>query len=74
MAIRVATGAGVGLLIVGLLLLSFLLAPLISIAALNTISEQSNFGWYIPHNFWTYLSVWGLAITFRGGSAGKSKG
>lgn len=49
-----------------LIAILILLAPLILLASLNTISEQGNLGWYIPHNFWTYLSSYGLMLTLRG--------
>lgn len=55
-------------LFVCLVFLLLLLSPLVSLWALNTISEQAHFGWYIPHNFWTYLSVYALAAVFRGGT------
>lgn len=44
-----------------------LLGPLIAIASLNTILEQANTSVYIPHNFWTYISAYGLMFSFRGG-------
>lgn len=44
-----------------------LLSPLIAIASLNTILEQANVAMYIPHNLWTYLSVYGLIVVFKGG-------
>lgn len=46
-----------------------LLGPLIAIASLNTILEQANTSVYIPHNFWTYISMYGLGFVFisRGG-------
>lgn len=44
-----------------------LLGPLIAIASLNTILEQASTGVYIPHNFWTYISAYGLMFSFRGG-------
>lgn len=44
-----------------------LLSPLIAIASLNTILEQANVAMYIPHNLWTYLSVHGLLVVFKGG-------
>lgn len=44
-----------------------LLSPLIAIASLNTILEQANVAIYIPHNLWTYLSVYGLVVVFKGG-------
>ncbi|MNQ14492.1 hypothetical protein D3C85_274450 [compost metagenome] len=45
----------------------FILSPMLSLWSLNTISEQAGMGWYVPHNFWTYLSVYGLAVVFKGG-------
>ncbi len=55
-----------------LMILTFiLLVPLIGLASLNTLAEQANLGWYIPHNGWTYLSVYGiLAITHSNSTVG----
>lgn len=50
-----------------LIVLLILLSPLIAIASLNTILEQANVAMYIPHNLWTYLSVYGLLVVFKGG-------
>ena len=50
-----------------LIIALILLGPLILIASANTISEQANMGWYVPHNVWTYLSCYGIMICVRGG-------
>lgn len=56
-----------GFSLVGLVVVMLLLSPALSLWALNTISEQGGMGWYVPHNVWTYLSVYALAAVFRGG-------
>jgi hypothetical protein len=55
-----------GLVFLAAFVIVLIIAPLITIASLNTISEQSSLGWHIPHEFWTYLSVYGLMIVFKG--------
>ena len=57
--------------IVGFIIFVIILSPLIAISSLNEISEQARFGWNIPHNFWTYLSVYGLVLVFKS-STGKN--
>lgn len=52
-----------------LLVVLVLLSPLIAIASLNTILEQANVAVSIPHNLWTYLSVYGLLVVFKGGDS-----
>lgn len=54
------------LIVLAALVIVLVIAPLIGIWSLNTISEQSQFGWYIPHNPWTYLSIYGLMLVFKG--------
>lgn len=49
---------------IGLLIL--LLSPLLAIWGLNTISEQAQFGWHVPHNAWTYLAIYALAAVLKG--------
>lgn len=49
------------------LVLLLLLGPLILLSSLNTISEQSSMGWYIPHNVWTYLSCYGVFLLSQRG-------
>jgi hypothetical protein len=49
-----------------LVVLVILLAPLLAIWGVNTISEQASMGWYIPHNVWTYLSIYALSAVFKG--------
>ena len=44
-----------------------LIGPLFVLWGLNTISEQSAMGWYIPHNMWTYLAVYATCGVIRGG-------
>jgi hypothetical protein len=36
------------------------ISPMIVLWSLNTYSEQAHWGWYIPHNVWTYLATYGL--------------
>lgn len=57
--------------LIAIVVLILCISPLLTLWALNTISEQSGFGWYIPHNVWTYLSVWGLVFVFNGGGSFK---
>lgn len=52
---------------VGVLLVITMIAPLIALASINTLAEQASVDFYIPHNFWTYLSVYGLVIVINGG-------
>lgn len=35
----------------------WLIAPACSIWALNTLSEQTHWGWHIPHKLITYVAV-----------------
>ena len=58
-----STFLGVGGFIL-LVVFLIIVAPLVSLWGLNTISEQAGFGWYVPHNVWTYLSVYALAVPF----------
>lgn len=48
-----------GTFIISLLLITILIAllPALTLWAINTISEQSGFKFYIPHNLYTYVSV-----------------
>lgn len=65
---------GLGVLTVFVLVFLLLcIAPLVTLASLNTIFEQASIQAYIPHNGWTYLSVWGLMLVFGGSSSMKSK-
>lgn len=66
---RVTSTTGV-LIIVALVLLVLLIAPMLALWALNTLSEQGSLGWYIPHNVWTYLAIYALVAVFRGGDSG----
>jgi len=43
-----------------LLILLLAISPMIVLWSLNTYSEQAHWGWYIPHNVWTYLATYGL--------------
>jgi hypothetical protein len=55
------------LLLLGIVLLGigFIIGPMGTLWALNTISEEAKLGWYIPHDFWTYLPIWLLMILWR---------
>lgn len=53
-------------LIILIILTLIILGPLGTIWALNTLSEEAKFGWYIPHGFWTYVPIWVLMILWRG--------
>ena len=53
-----------------LILIIIIIAPLITVASINTILEQASVDAYIPHNFWTYISVYGILIVFK---ASRSK-
>jgi len=61
------------ILIIALVIVGLLLSPLLGLWALNTISEEAKLGWYIPHTFWTYVSVWVLMILLRGSYSSSSK-
>lgn len=67
----VVAGSAVAIGFVGLVILLMCIAPLIALASLNTIFEQASIQAYIPHNVWTYLSVWGLALVFGGSASVK---
>ena len=54
-------------LIVTLFVILLLIAPALLYWPLNTISEQGSLGWYIPHNFWTYLAGYGVMGCLGGG-------
>jgi hypothetical protein len=70
----IASASFLSLLLVGLIVVAFVLGPLLTLWALNTLSEEAKFGWYIPHSFWTYVSVWALMIAWRTpSSSSKSK-
>jgi hypothetical protein len=66
------TGTTALLFVVFMICLAFCLTPLLVLWALNTLSEQANLGWYIPHSFWTYVATFVLAVIF-GGSSSPSK-
>lgn len=60
------------ILVIALIIFAILLGPLVGLASINTLAEQAGVAFYIPHNGWTYLSMWGLMLTFSG-SRGASK-
>lgn len=43
-------------LVVCLIVFALALGPLLSIWALNVLSEQAKWGWQIPHNLYTYFA------------------
>ena len=49
----------------GLAFAILLLGPLIVLASINTLAEQATVDLYIPHNIWTYLSVYGILIVMN---------
>ena len=51
-----------------MVIIVLILGPLLALWAMNTISDQSDMGWYIPHNVWTYLSIYALSAVFKGAS------
>lgn len=53
-----------GLGILALFVFAFVVGPMIALWAINTLAEQSGTKFYIPHGFWTYLSVYGLMAVF----------
>jgi len=53
-------------LVIALVVIALILSPLITLWALNTISEEAKMGWYIPHTIWTYIPIWVLTILWRG--------
>lgn len=57
---------GVGV-VVGLMILLLMIAPALTLWALNTLSEEGSLGWHIPHGFWTYVAMWALLLVFKGG-------
>lgn len=69
---RTSSGAGV-VLVLALVVLLLMIAPALTLWALNTLSEQGSLGWYIPHGLWTYLSVWALLLVVKGGVSTSSK-
>lgn len=48
---------GNSLLMIILAALLLCIVPALLLWAVNTVSEQSGSNFYIPHNFWTYLSI-----------------
>ena len=50
---------------VGVIIAILLLGPLILLASINTLAEYSTTDFYIPHNIWTYLSVYGILIVMN---------
>jgi hypothetical protein len=38
------------------------LIPAFTLWSLNTLAEQGRFGWYIPHNAWTYIAMYGVLL------------
>jgi len=65
----IASASFLSLLFVGLIVFAFVLGPLLTLWALNTISEEAKFDWYIPHTVWTYISIWALLIVWNGSSS-----
>ncbi|MCP4990232.1 MAG: hypothetical protein GY928_30595 [Colwellia sp.] len=51
----------------------FLLAPLILLSSINTLAEQAQVSFYIPHTFWSYVASYGLMICLGRGSSSKEK-
>lgn len=56
------------LLAVVLGLFLFMLAPMLALWGLNTLSEQAKMGWHIPHGLATYFGVWAILLPFASGS------
>ena len=56
------------LLAFALIILGFIIGPMGTLWALNTISEEAKFGWYIPHAFWTYVPIWVLMLIWKSAS------
>ena len=67
----IAQFVGVGVAL-ALLVLLYAIAPLLTLWSLNTLSEQAQWGWYIPHNVWTYLAIFYLLIIRGSGVSSKS--
>ena len=63
----IASGGALLLIVVIVILLC--IAPMILLWCLNTLSEQGDLGYYIPHNFWTYLASIGILVYIRGGKS-----
>jgi hypothetical protein len=63
---------GVGF-VMALVVVLLALSPLFILWSLNTISEQAHFGWYIPHNVWTYLATFYLLLSRAKTITTKSK-
>ena len=51
-----------------LMLLLMCIAPFLLIWSVNTLSEVSNLGLYIPHGVWSYVAAFVLLLLVRGGS------
>jgi len=47
---------------VGLFIAILLIGPLVALASINTLAAHSTADFYIPHNIWTYLSVYGILL------------
>lgn len=63
---------GVFLLIVVFVVFAFAVAPFLAIWSLNTLSENTHWGWHIDHTFWNYFAVFLLIVVFGRNSVSKS--
>lgn len=60
-------------LVLVLVLISFVFGPMLTLWAVNTISEAAGFGWQIPHGLWTYLAVWVLLLVWKSSTTTTGK-
>ena len=49
-------------------LFAFWVGPLVLLWSINTLAEEANVKFYIPHNIWTYLACFGIFLTLKGSS------
>lgn len=52
---------------VALIVLLVLLAPMLMLWSINTLSEQAGSSFYITHGFWSYVACFVLMGLLRGG-------
>lgn len=56
-----------GSISIAVIVLLVLLAPMLMLWSINTLSEQSGSSLYIPHGLWSYLACFVLMGLLRGG-------
>ncbi len=62
--LKVVTAGTFGTLVFIILLM---VCPLILLSSVNTLAEEANISFYIPHTVYTYLASYGVMLCLRGG-------